>query len=203
MPWFPISEVRELVRPATGTGRRLPTQAELGGRPDRPAIVRGRGAEDVATGTPTPGDRPVTCREAPRRERLDYAAAGRLDTERDACRARQLEPAREATMAHGRREEAERVVEAELTIGGRMPPEVVVRDRPEGPGALGLSCAGPVELVETRAFRAGVERHDDAARTQQRRAHGGRSHEFVRKDLRVLDALRVRREHARRQRRLV
>src|SRR3954468_142130 len=148
MPWFPISEVRELVRPATGTGRRLPTQAGLGGQLDRPDIVRGRGAEDVATGTPTPGDRPVTCRESSRRERLDDAAAGRLDTERDACRARQLEAAREATMACARRQEPERVVETKLTVRGRMAPEIVVRDRPEGPGAFGLTGTCPVELVE-------------------------------------------------------
>src|SRR5258705_3497875 len=136
MPWFPISEVRELVRPATGTRRRLPAEAELGGQLDCPDVVRGRGAEDVAAGTPTPGDRAVASREAPRRQRLDDAAAGRLDTERDARRARQLEAARKTTMACARREEAERVVETELTIRGRMAPEVVVRDRPEGPGTL-------------------------------------------------------------------
>src|SRR6185437_15008892 len=77
MPWFPISDVSELVRPATATRRRLPTEAELGGQLDRPDVVRRRGAEDVAAGTSTPGDRPVTCREAPRRKRLDDAGAGR------------------------------------------------------------------------------------------------------------------------------
>src|SRR4029077_15146395 len=203
MPWFPISEVSELVRPATGTRRRLPAEAELGGQLDRPDVVRRRGAEDVAAGTPTPGDRPVTCREAPRRKRLDDAAAGRLDTKRDARRAGQLEAARKATMACARREEPERVVETELTIRGRMTPEIVVGDRPESPGALGLACAGPVELVETWTFRPGVEGHDDAAGTEQRRGNGGRTHELVRKDLGVVDAVGVRREHARRQRRLV
>src|SRR5580765_4087516 len=203
MPWFPISEVSELVRPATGTRRRLPAEAELGGQLDRPDVVRRGGAEDVAAGTPPPGYRPVTCRKAPRRKRLDDAAAGRLDTKCDARRAGQLEAARKATMACTRREEPERVVETELTIRGRMTSEIVVRDRPESPGALGLACAGPVELVETWTFRPGVEGHDDAAGTEQRRSDGGSTHELVRKDLGVVDAVGVRRKHARRQRRFV
>ena len=52
-----------------------------------------------------------------------------------------------------RSHEAERVVEPELAVGGRVPPEIVVRDRPERPGAFGLPLTGPVELVGCRAAR--------------------------------------------------
>src|SRR4029079_19689958 len=104
-----------------------------------------------------------------------------------------------ATMACPRREDPERIVETELTIRGRMTSEIVVRDRPESPGAFRLACAGPVELEETWAFRAGIEGHHDAAGTEQRRRDGGRRNELVRKALGVVDAVGVRREHPRRQ----
>ena len=60
-------------------------------------------------------------------------------------------------VARTRSHEAERVVEAELAVGNRVPPEIVVRDRPEGPGAFGLTLTGPAELVAAGCTRACIE----------------------------------------------
>src|SRR5712691_4380322 len=153
MPWFPICEVRELVRPATGTRGRLPAEAERGRELDRADLVRSRDAEDVAARSASPRDRAVACDEAWGGQRLHDPAAGCLDSQRNARRSRKLEGPGDPSVARARGHETERVVERELAVGDRMPPEVVVRDRSERPGTFRLAHSCPVELVVARRAR--------------------------------------------------
>src|SRR6185437_2971707 len=128
---------------ATNTRRRLSAEPEGSGELHRSDLVRGGGAEDVAAGSTAPRDRPVACGKASSGEGLHDAAAGSLDAQRDAGRTCELEGRSDAPVARSRSHEAEGVVEPELAVGNRVPPEIVVSDRPEGPGAFGLTLTGP------------------------------------------------------------
>src|SRR6476469_677373 len=110
MPWFPISEVRELLRPATSTRRRLPAEPERSGELHRSDLVRCGGAEDVAAGAAAPGDRPVAGRKTATGQSLDDAPARCLDAQRDARGTRALEGRFHARGARGGGDEGERGV---------------------------------------------------------------------------------------------
>src|SRR5437763_16737398 len=117
MPWSPISEVRELVRPATGTRGRLPAEAERGRELHHSDLVRGGDAEDIAAGPASPRDRAVACREASSGQRLHDPTARCLDSQHNPRRARELEGSRDPSMARASNHETERVVEPELAVG--------------------------------------------------------------------------------------
>src|SRR6266550_7055878 len=130
-----------------GPSLRLATEPERGRELHRSDLVRGGGAQEVAPRPAPPRDRPVACAEASSRECLHDPAAGCLDAQRDPRGPCELEGSRHQPVARRGGDEAERVVERELTVGDRMAPKIVVGDRPERPGSLRLSRTRPVELV--------------------------------------------------------